>query len=370
MALDINRLYQDNLGRAPDAEGFAHWNNMLNSGASPDDVRNAFYTAAAKEIQKDDSGLSADMDAWDEARIVDGMRLYGTNPAMLAANVGSFFKKGGDTISTSASDRLAGLEKRFDPKTGMISQGSVGGIPAPTAASPLSNPFAFSQQNPYLDQMGDAITGQVTDNLQRNILPGIASSAMQAGGFGGSRQGVVEANALNDANQGLSNALTGMRFGDYNNTMGRQLQKYGMDQSYNLGMGNLALGNKNSDQGFYTQQRGQDLQQVGLGASLFGQGNQGMLNQGQGIYNLGLTGQQAPWQAMQNFGNVAQPYTGFGSTSSSGSTEGSKGAGFLGGALAGSQAYNIFSGGGSNNPMGVQNTNGFTNTPNYLRFDL
>lgn len=323
MALDINRLYQDNLGRAPDAEGFAHWNNMLNSGVSPDDVRNAFFTGAAKEIQKDDSGLSADMDAWDEARIVDAMRLYGTNPAMQAANVGSFFKNGGDTVSTSASARLAGLEKRFDPKTGVIAQGSVGGTPAPTAASPLSNPFAFSQQNPYLDQMGDAITGQVTDNLQRNILPGIASSAMQAGGFGGSRQGVVEANALNDANQGLSNALTGMRFGDYNNTMQRQLQKYGMDQ------------------GFYTQQRGQDLQQVGLGASIFNTANTGMLNQGQGIYNLGLTGQQAPWQSMQNFGNVAQPYTGFGSTTQN--QAGSAGAGFLGGALAGSQAYNIFS---------------------------
>lgn len=228
----------------------------------------------------------------------------------------------------------------------------------------LGNPERYDQHNPYLQQMGDSITSQVTDNLNRNIMPGIRSSAVSSGNFGGSRQGVVEANAIKDANQGLSNALTGMRFGDYNNTMSRQLQRYGQDQSYNLGLGNLQLGNKNSDQGFYTQQRGQDLQQVGLGASLFGQGNQGMLNQGQGIYNLGLTGQQAPWQSMQNFGNVSQPYTGFGSSSQNQS--GSAGAGFLGGALAGSQAYNIF--GGNSGPMGVQNTGGFTNTPNYLRF--
>jgi hypothetical protein len=67
---------------------------------------------------------------------------------------------------------------------------------------------------------------------------------------------------------------------------------------------------------------------------------------------------------MQNFGNVSQPYTGFGSSSQNQS--GSAGAGFLGGALAGSQAYNIF--GGNSGPMGVQNTGGFTNTPNYLRF--
>lgn len=244
---------------------------------------------------------------------------------------------------------------------------SIGTAPASTfnpVTTTFADPTKYDQQNPYLQQMGDSITSQVTDNLNRNIMPGIRSSAVSSGNFGGSRQGVVEANAIKDANQGISNSLTQMRFGDYNNTMGRQLQRYGQDQSYNLGLGNLDLQNRNSSQNFYSQQRGQDLQQVGLGASLFGQGNQGMLNQGQGIYNLGLTGQQAPWQSMQNFGNVSQPYTGFGSSSQNQS--GSAGAGFLGGALAGSQAYNIF--GGNSGPMGVQNTGGFTNTPNYLRF--
>ena len=316
------------------------------------------------------------------------------------------------------------------------------GYSAPSAAPAampnqvaLRDPTRYDQNNPYLKQMGDSITDQVNQNLSRNMLPQISSQAVSSGNFGGSRQGVVEANAFRDANGQLANALTGMRFGDYNNTMQRQLQQYGQDQNYNLGIGNLALGNKNSDQsydlgqgnlqlgnktadnsfslgqgnlqlgnknsdqgfalgvgnlglgfqnsdnsfalgqgnlqlqnksldqGFYTQQRGQDLQQVGLGASIFGQGNQGMLSQGQGIYNLGLTEQQAPGQALQGFNNAAGPFTGTGTTSSNQS--GSGGAGFLGGALAGSQAYNIFSGGGSG-PMDVRNTGGFTNTPNYL----
>ena len=295
------------------------------------------------------------------------------NAGMSAAGGNAYFDKYKDVADAYAKNSYGMTPDQFAKahydKFGQAEGRVFGAAPAAQqgpsqAPNTLGNPFAYEQKNPYLDQMSESITSQVTDNLNRNIMPGIRSSAVSSGNFGGSRQGVVEANALKDANQGLSNALTGMRFGDYNNTMGRQLQRYGQDQSYNLGLGNLALGNKNSDQGFYTQQRGQDLQQVGLGASLFGQGNQGMLNQGQGIYNLGLTGQQAPWQSMNNFGNVSQPYTGFGSSSQNQS--GSAGAGFLGGALAGSQAYNIF--GGNSGPMGVQNTGGFTNTPNYLRF--
>jgi hypothetical protein len=140
---------------------------------------------------------------------------------------------------------------------------------------------------------------------------------------------VVEANALNDANKQAANALTGMYYGDYNNAMNRQLQKYGQDQGYNLGMGNLQLGNRNAD-----------MNQMQLGANLFQQGNAGTLGQGQGMYNLGLTSQQAPWQAYQNFGNVAQPYTGFGSTT--GTSADSPAAGFMGGAVGASQLYNIY----------------------------
>jgi hypothetical protein len=202
-----------------------------------------------------------------------------------------------------------------------------GGGFSPTAK--MSNPFKYDQKNPYLADMSKAITGDITSNLTRNIMPQISSGAQQVGGFGGSRQGVVEANALNDANKQAANALTGMYYGDYNNAMGRQLQKYGMDQGYNLGMGNLQLGNRNTD-----------LNQMQVGANLFQQGNTGFLNQGQGNYNLGLTAQQAPWQAYNNFNQGAQPYTGTGSTTQT--QNGSAGAGFLGGALGASQMYNIF----------------------------
>lgn len=263
----------------------------------------------------------------------------------------------------------------------------------PYMAQPLTNPFTYTP-NPYLGEMANTIRQQVTDNLQRNILPGIGSAAVAAGGYGGSRQGVVEANALKDANTGLSGALSNLYGQDYNNAMSRGLQKYqgdqnynmglgnlglgfqnsaqqyalgvgglanqrygqdqnfalglgglanqryGQDQNYALGMGNLGLGYQNSLQNFYTNQRGQDLQATQLGANLFQQGNTGMQQQGQGIYNLGLTQQQAPWNVVGNYTNTVSPFTGFGNTTNS--TPGNAGAGALGGALVGAQLYNIF----------------------------
>ena len=52
--------------------------------------------------------------------------------------------------------------------------------------------------NPYLAASVQASINPVLQNLTRNILPGLESGAVQAGGIGGSRQGVLEANAIND----------------------------------------------------------------------------------------------------------------------------------------------------------------------------
>lgn len=210
-----------------------------------------------------------------------------------------------------------------------------------------------SGSNPYIGAYGQAITNQVTQNLQRNILPNISSSAMATGGFGGSRQGVVEANALNDANQGLSNALAGAYSNDWNAQQGRNLQQYGMDQSYNLGLGNLGLGAQNSIQNFYTAQRGQDLQQAGLGAQIANMGNQNYLNAGQGVANIGTTYQQAPWQVMGNMNNMINPYTPNGTVTTS--QNGNQWASAIGGAVGGAQLGNVFGGFGRPTPGMISN---------------
>lgn len=245
------------------------------------------------------------------------------------------------------------------------------------------------QANPYLGQMGKSITGQVTENLLRNVMPEIRNGAQAAGGFGGSRQGVVEANALKDASKSISDSLTGMYFGDYTNAMNRNLQQYGMDQNfnmglgqlglnaqnaarnynlgvgqldlgnqnslqnYNLGLGQLALGNQNSLQNFYSTNRGQDLQQTQLGASLMNMGNQGFLSQGQGLYGLGQTQQQAPWNTINNANAGLGQWSGYGTTTSA--NQGGGAQGVLGGALAGGQLGNLWGGAGSSQLGRVSN---------------
>lgn len=152
------------------------------------------------------------------------------------------------------------------------------------------DPFAYNTQNPYMAQMANVISNQIGQNLSRNILPTVRSNAQSVGGFGGSRQGVVESNVLNDATRELSNAISSMYYGDYNNAMTRQLQKYQSDSNFDLGLGQLALGNKTADNqlalglgnlglGYY-----QANNSLGLGLGQLGLGNK-TADQN---YNLGL----------------------------------------------------------------------------------
>lgn len=241
--------------------------------------------------------------------------------ARIGTQTGNGADFGGNTSSQQQiyTDWNSEAQARDQQRQQLFAGGAGGAAYTPSVNAQQTTPTNLGmgsiQSNPYLGKYADAITNQVTQNLQRKILPGISGGAIAAGGYGGSRQGVVEANALNDANQGLSNALAGMYSQDWNAQQGRNLQQYGMDQSYNLGLGNLGLNAQNSQNNFYTAQRGQDLQAAGLGASLAQMANQGYLNQGQGMYNVGSQYQNAPWQLIGNLNNAATPYTGYGSTS-------------------------------------------------------
>ena len=196
------------------------------------------------------------------------------------------------------------------------------------------NPYT---PNPNLDQMASNITDQVNQNWSRNINPQISSGAMATGGYGGSRQGVVQANALKDINQGLSNSLTDMYSQDYNNQSNRNLQQYGMDQGYELGKGNLALGNKQADNSY----------SLGLGNLALGAGNLGLGYQNSNnSYDLGLRSNDLGYAnldaniAQNNFGNQMQ------------------------GANFGLDVYNTLMNG---NSLGLSSANSMQNTPmNYF----
>jgi hypothetical protein len=94
------------------------------------------------------------------------------------------------------------------------------------------------------------------------------------------------------------------------------------------------------------------------------QGNQGYLSQGQGMFNLGSTYQNAPWQTIGSFGNTLSPW-GNQTGTTTGSGGGNPWASALGGALGGAQLGSMFGGGG----MGpIVNSGGVSGLPSmYLR---
>lgn len=190
-----------------------------------------------------------------------------------------------------------------------------GGAPLIDTYGPKSGP-AYGGGNPYLDRMAGGMIGQANRNFQTNTLPALRYGSMAAGGFGGSRQGVIEANALNDFNQGLDNSLANLYGQDWTGAQNRGLQRYGMDQNYDLGLGGLGNQRYGMDQNFYTAQRGQDQSGAALGANL---------------YSMGMNNE---WNPLQNASNIYSPFSGMGTTSQN-SQQGGGLLGGVGGALAG-----------------------------------
>lgn len=186
-------------------------------------------------------------------------------------------------------------------------------------------------QNPYLKQMGDVMVGQMTDNFNRKVMPGISSQMMASGGYGGSRQGVMEANGVNDLNGQIGGALTNL---------------YG--QGFNTAL-NYDLGLRGNDLGFagLDAQINQNNFNNNLAGANFGMGvwNQGMANNQTGI-NAGTNVQNTPMNYWSQFGNQYNSIgQGFGSTTGTTSQQGNPVMGALGGAQLGSRLGNMWGGG-------------------------
>lgn len=115
------------------------------------------------------------------------------------------------------------------------------------------------QPNPYLDKMAAGITQQTTRNLNEQIMPGIRSQAIAAGGFGDARHGVAEGLAIGRTNDALTNSLANLYGTDYNNERNRQMQLQIANQQNQLGYAGLNTQRYGIDQNNATQRYGTDL---------------------------------------------------------------------------------------------------------------
>jgi len=122
---------------------------------------------------------------------------------------------GGQGFTPNASGGLVG--QSMDQAQGLYDK-AIGGF------DQLMNPGV----NPQLD----AYAGEVQRNFDRNIMPGIQSSAAGFGQLGGSRQGVAEGIAAGDANQQMTDMASNLYNADMNRmtqamTMAPQLGAFG-----------------------------------------------------------------------------------------------------------------------------------------------
>ena len=140
--------------------------------------------------------------------------------------------------------------------------------------------------NPYLQDQAGQISRNLTQNWQENLLPSINSGAMMAGGFGGSRQGIAQGPGLGRTQQAIGDAQTNLYAQGYNTDQQIQAQKdmqsnalsaqqaiasmqndtnrFGLQNSYNLGLGGLGLQDKSLDNSYAPQSRGLDLSKYSL----------------------------------------------------------------------------------------------------------
>lgn len=206
--------------------------------------------------------------------------------------------------------------------TGGGGGGSYGGGTTGGSASSSGGSMSFNPtMNPYLQQMGDMMAGTMTNNWQRKVQPQIASQSIAAGGYGGSRQGVAEANSANDLNIGIGSALANL-YG----------QGYGQGLNYDLGQQNLGLGYANLDRNINNDNLNWQMQGANFGLNIYDrlqQANQLGLQTGTQIQNT-------PWNYWQGFSNQANSI-GQGYGTQTNLTGGNPFMGALGGAQLGNQ---------------------------------
>ena len=183
----------------------------------------------------------------------------GANQAINTATAGAGRPVGPMQLSGAPSLQYSAPGLNFNPSG--LQQVSGAGVNAnPAIQANLSG----SGLNPFIDQTINAATRSLTNNFQRNVLPGIGDSASGAGQFGGSKQGVAQ----------------GIAAGDYMNTVGDVTnQLYGRGFNANVAAQQQAIGQA---------QQGQ-LGQGQLQTQAAGLGLEGLLGQG----NIALGAQQA-----------------------------------------------------------------------------
>ncbi|MFN4121264.1 hypothetical protein [Acidovorax sp.] len=308
-------------------------------------------TMGASPWQRDASG-NVMLDA--NGSVMEGSFLGSANP-------GGGYTPG---VSGSAAASMMGYTPPdfVDPATvrpsgGATFGGSSSGSGGVYNGNTKTSGGGFGGQNPYLQPMMDSITNQVTTNFNRNVMPQISSQMMATGGYGGSRQGVIEANAMRDMNQGLANSLASLGLQDFNAMRG-----------YDLGLRGNDLGFAGLDAQIAQNNFNNNLTGAQFGLSIFDR----LMGNNQTGINAGTNVQNTPMNYWSQFGNQFNSIgQGYGATTGSTSQQGNPFMSALGGAQLGSRIGSMWGGQGpTTNSVGGANAQGWGTGAGYGNQDL
>ena len=169
--------------------------------------------------------------------------------------------------------------------------GTIGSAIAPTQAASQYNPEQFQQfMNPYTQNVVNEIARVGNQNLQQNILPGIADQFTSLGQFGSGRQ----AQAMGRASAEAAKNILGQQ------TQALQ-QGYGQAQDLYGQWANRGMAGAQQIAGIGGQQVGAGQAQAGIGGQQIGAAGQqqGLLGQDiQSLYGYGQQYQQNQQQAL------------------------------------------------------------------------
>lgn len=187
----------------------------------------------------------------------------------------------------------------------------------------------YLQGNPYLDDVVNKSTRDITSKFQSTTMPQMQANLARQGAFGGSAWAQSNRDMNSDFNQQLTDAVTGLRYQDYNTERGYQNQAIGDAVNQEMNQVNLGLS---------AQQQQENAYQNAIGANdIYRQRDQAQIDADYGDYT-----EQRDWlfRALQGLGggidNIEGLY-GKNATSSGGGNVLSGGLQLIGGA---GKAYN------------------------------
>ncbi len=165
-----------------------------------------------------------------------------TNANMLMQGARDFYNTGGpqffpgQTYAGATGNELAARNMARGYSTG-VGSALVGDTVAGDRFWLNPDNIYNPSQIPGFQNAQDSVTRQVTENLQRNILPSVRSNAISTGSLGGSRQGISEGLAIGETNKTLADTLAGMNMQAYNSGLSMYNSAANRaPQTYNLGL--------------------------------------------------------------------------------------------------------------------------------------